>query len=383
MRLGIISDCLHFETPTGEVATENHILLKQFEALATHFESVIICCPFISFNERLTYSIYQSSKISFIKVKNVGGNNVLDKVRIIANIPSWINAFKKVNASSDIVYQRFPNNINIPGLLYFYAIKKPVFATYTGSWDSKNEPFTYRLQKKWLKKYFRGPVWVYSKKIQSGKFRNGISPSYNSSVWEEEDLQVKARIKSIEQNGISCLKLVSVGSLVTNKNHKYILDACKLAKQKGITFQLIIVGDGPLKRHYLNFIAENGLEQDVHFVGKKDHAELRNIYRKSDFILQSPIKEGFGKVPIEGFFHGLTPIISNTEMASYITQNQEQGFVFNTDDDPSVVVNIFSKILDNPAAVITMINMGRSFAKAHTLESWAFEYYKGIEEYFG
>src|SRR4051812_15586057 len=158
MRLGISSDCVHFKTPSGDIATDTHIFLRQIEALAAYFDSVVICCPFANFRDDLSYSFYSNPKISFIPSPKVGGNRLSDKIKLIKVIPEWLRLFKQLDQSSDIVYQRFPNNLNIPGFFYFYFKNKKVFATFTGSWDKDPiASFSTRFQRFLLQRFFRGP----------------------------------------------------------------------------------------------------------------------------------------------------------------------------------------------------------------------------------
>lgn len=382
MRLGIVSDCVHFTTPSGGVATENHILVRQMKALAEYFDAVTMCCPFVPYRQGSSFSAYDDNKFKFVKVPNRGGNSITSKAQLITTIPIWWKAFKEVDKQSDIVYQRFPNNLNIPGFFYFYFKKKKVFASYTGSWDSDKESYSYRLQKYLLKKYFRGPVWVYTTQPQPEKIHPGFSPSYRFAEWEEETQQVQQRLQKIKEQGLHFLNLVSVGAFIGYKNQQYILDACKIAAEKDIPFHLTLVGDGALRKQYEEFVAANHLDKHITFAGRKTYEQLRDIYRKSNFVVQSPLAEGFGKVPVEGFFHGVIPIISNITLASYMTGNGKRGFTF-TATNPNHLVSIFEKILTDPAPIASMIINGRLFAKTQTLEAWAENYYQTIQDYFG
>jgi glycosyltransferase involved in cell wall biosynthesis len=115
--------------------------------------------------------------------------------------------------------------------------------------------------------------------------------------------------------------------------------------------------------------------------GKKNYTELQALYRQHDFVLQAPLKEGFGKVPVEGFFHGLIPIISNTSMAGHITANGERGFLFNASNEGDLAKTLLS-IREKKEVLPVMVEKGRAFAKSQTLEAWAEEYYKTVTNYF-
>ncbi|MBS1627309.1 MAG: glycosyltransferase [Bacteroidetes bacterium] len=384
LRLGIISDCIHFQHPNGKFGTETHILLHQIEALAFYFSEVILCCPVVAFDDKKVATFYSANNIKIIAVPNVGGNAITDKLKLFSTIPKWCKAFKKVNNQTDIVYQRFPNNLNIPGFFYFKLKGKKTFATYTGTWKPyKSEPITYSFQRWLLKHFFRGPVWAYTDEIISNsRIHAGFSPSYTKNVWNEETLQVEQRIKKLETEKLSVLKLITVGALVANKNQQLILNACLQLKKNNIDFTLTIVGDGILKKQYQNFIQQYQLQQQIFLVGKKTSQELRELYRANDFVVQAPINEGFGKVPIEGFFHGLIPILSNLTMATVMTENGKRGFTFNANSEEDLVM-VLTSIFTQQNNLSNIIGEGRNYAISQTLEGWAADYYNTVITYYG
>ena len=128
-------------------------------------------------------------------------------------------------------------------------------------------------------------------------------------------------------------------------------------------------------------IAKNNLKEQVILAGKKNHVALRELYRQHDFVVQAPLSEGFGKVPVEGFFHGVIPVINNIAMAKYMTGNKERGFLFNAADTLELA-DTLTLLRDQPETLITMIKNGREFARSQTLESWAEDYFLTITDYF-
>jgi glycosyltransferase involved in cell wall biosynthesis len=384
-KLGIVTDCIHMLNEKGSVCTENHILLKQLQALSKHFDEVHICCPFVAINNYQVVSEYTESHIHFIPVKNVGGDKILDKIKLIFNILNWFIAFKKLNNKCTIVYQRFPNNLNIPGFFYFHFTKKPVFATFTGTWDYySNEPFTYRFQKKLLQQYFRGPVWAYlSEPSNSKRILNGFSPSYSSKVWNNLSDSISLKINQLQEisTNIFCIKIITVGALVANKNQQFILDTCLLLFENQIPFNLIIVGDGNLKNDYQEFINNNNLQNCICLAGKKTAEELSYIYKQQHIVVQAPIQEGFGKVPIEGFFHGVVPVISEVPVANAMINNGKRGYIFQQNNKQQLF-EIIKSIQQNPKHLIEKIKEGRQYASTQTLESWAKDYKDTVVDFY-
>lgn len=383
MRLGIISDCVHYKMPDGNIATENHILLRQLQALCSFFPETLIACPFGEYSSSKVLSSYSDKTISFYPLPIVGGSSFASKLKLLSTIPTWYKAFKAIDKSSDIVYQRFPNNLNIPGFFYFRIKGKKTFATYTGTWaDFKNESITYWFQKWLLAHFFKGPVWVYAaSKPENKRILEGYSPSYSVEEWEEETVQVQQRIERLKAVGIPVFRFISVGSLVPNKNHSAIIKACAVLKEKKIPFMLTIVGGGYLKDALQDLINDLRLGQEVNLCGKKTAEELRVLYRENDFIVQAPKEEGYGKVPVEGFFHGLIPILNKISMAFLITGNGERGFLFD-ESDANDLANMLLGLRDKVEMFPAMIESGRSYAKKHTLKAWAEEYHEQITKYY-
>lgn len=382
MKLGIISDCIHYKMPDGKIATENHILLRQLQTLCSYFTETLICCPFATYDSTKVVSTYSGKNIHFTPVPLAGGNTINAKLKLLSTLPQWWKGYKKINAFSNIVYQRFPNNLNIPGFFFFLVNRKNVFGTYTGTWrDYKSEPLTYKFQRWLLRNHFKGPVWVYSNETNSKRILPGFSPSYSTTEWDEETDQVQNRIERIRTEGIKIFRMITVGALIDYKNQLTILKACLILKKQNFPFRLGVVGDGPMYEELNSFIKSNNLNEEVRLLGKKDYAQLRELYRQNDFVVQAPLSEGFGKVPIEGFFHGVIPIINNISMASHITANGKRGFLFDATEAQNlvdVIKGIKLRIQDLPQ----MIEKGRAYAQTQTLEAWAENYYETVMNYF-
>ena len=383
-KLAILTDCVHVFSEQGIAGSENHIFIRQMQELAMHFDQVLICCPFVPYTSDMVITYYKQEKIIFHPLPNVGGNRLLDKILLLGAFPEWLKAFREAGRFADIIYQRFPNNLNIPGFFYYYFKKTKVFATYAGTWKNyKGEPFTYRFQKWVLKKYFRGPIWIYQadENIQRQNIFPNFSPSYSLTEWEEEAPRVRSKIDKLKFNTPDHLKLITVGALVPYKNQQFLLEACKILLNEKVNYRLYIVGDGPLRHHFTEYILKNGLSNNVLLLGKKTDKELRELYRNADLLIQSPITEGYGKVPLEGLFHGVIPVLGNKGMAKIIIGQNERGFLFPL-TDPAILATLLKRIPDNRDILIQMIENGREYTRELTLENWGNYYFEKIYKYF-
>lgn len=371
--LAIISDCLHYEDADGAVGTHVHIFCRQMQALGKYFKQVILVCPVIHAHTETPSLSYYPASFVFIKMPIRGGNSIKHKLQILFTIPVWMKAFQKLKEQADYFFLRFPNNISIPGI---YAFRnKKIFALYTGTWQNYlHEPTSFRIQKLLLKYFFNGPVWIYHHKpVEKAKFKITFSPSYSLEEWDNDNAlhATEQRLKRWQSPNYVPVFL-SVGSLLPIKNHILTLEVFKQLKEKNFACKLIIAGDGKLKSQLQEFIDVHQLSDTVILAGHLSTPALKEMYLQSDFIVQLPQAEGFGKVPMEGFFYGLIPFISNTAMAATIVgMNDERGFIVQTTHANEIADFILQKI-ENRYVLVDTMDRARQFAKEYTLEKWAY-----------
>lgn len=373
MRLGIISDCIHFRDKDGRIGSTNHVYVMQMNALAARFESTLFCTPVVDVGpDTPALSYYSQSGIQFLPLPNAGGKTLLDKLHLIKMIPTWFRAFSTLCKQVDIIYQRFPNNLNIPGFFYVVLNKKPAFATYTGTWlGYKGESFTYKFQRWLLKNIYRGPVFVYDFSIKHPRIYPSTSPSYSLADWSAEQVTIDNKLKNLEKRGKETpVQLVSVGALTPYKNHLFLLKACVELKKQGRLFTLNIAGQGKLHSELQHFIEYEGLSDQVNLLGVIPQVELRKYYRKADFVVQPSIIEGYGKVPVEAMFHGAIPLLSPVSIHPFfVGSHNERGAIF-TLDNPQNLVNCILNYTDNLAAWKSAIVAGRAYSNDFTIETW-------------
>jgi glycosyltransferase involved in cell wall biosynthesis len=73
-----------------------------------------------------------------------------------------------------------------------------------------------------------------------------------------ESEQVEVRMRKIEAEGIRVIRLITVGTLIIYKNQLTVLKACKLLKEAGVAFTLVVVGDGPMYGELLSLLNRTG-----------------------------------------------------------------------------------------------------------------------------
>lgn len=168
-----------------------------------------------------------------------------------------------------------------------------------------------------------------------------LSPAYKNiqikeSLTENQFGQIKNKIKIIP-NGVNqfwianrnlnhnidgtCLKILFVGKLRENKNCSALIRASYYLKEKGVDFELTIVGEGYLKENLQK--EASGLK--VKFLGfVSDQEELLKIYKVSHLLVVPSFKESFGLVYVEAMSQGL-PVVYTRGQG--FDGNYEEGVV--------------------------------------------------------
>src|SRR5262249_40854323 len=100
--------------------------------------------------------------------------------------------------------------------------------------------------------------------------------------------------EACQRLGISrdCKKLVWVGRMVPVKGLDILLDACKRARDRGVPFQLYLLGDGPLRGSLEDETKRLQLWDSVSFVGRVENERLGDWYRAADVTILPSRSEG-------------------------------------------------------------------------------------------
>ena len=388
MKIVVITDCLHYKFE-DLICNKNPILTKQLDTLLTNFDKVIFVAPIIpAIDKNDQFNYYSQSlfdKTTFYAVPMAGGDKILDKIKLALIVPKWLKLFWQIR-NFDLYYLRFPNNLNIISFLLYKLLNKKIVITYTGTWKNYlNEPFTYRLQKFFIKYLHSGPAFVYSinKAKKAKNIISSFSPSFTKKECELQRLRIEDRIYCINKLRTEQFQFISVGSVMEYKNQLLAIRLVQYLYQRKLNVKLRIVGSGG---DYLNklkkIVLDDSLEKIIFFEGHKSKNELDKIYQESHFLLHTPKIEGYGKTIQEGFFNGLIPILTNFPYAKFFTGDKnERGWIINQE---SLLTEDFfheiCSIIYNPLLWSSMVNDGFEFASSLTIDSWVKSYLSEINQ---
>jgi glycosyltransferase involved in cell wall biosynthesis len=104
-------------------------------------------------------------------------------------------------------------------------------------------------------------------------------------------------------------RITFVGKLYYPKNLPFWLDVARIISDKNPRVEFEIVGDGPLAQALKTKSGQLGLTNRVRFRGNLPYKDLSEIYRQADLFMLTSYYEGFGRVLVEAYAHGV-PVIA-------------------------------------------------------------------------
>jgi glycosyltransferase involved in cell wall biosynthesis len=104
-------------------------------------------------------------------------------------------------------------------------------------------------------------------------------------------------------------RLICVGRLAEQKGHLSLIEAAGRLHAEGVDFELILVGDGPLRPEIERLIADYDLGERVQLVGWQSNTRVRELIQGSRTMVIPSFAEGLPVVIMEALALG-RPVIS-------------------------------------------------------------------------
>ena len=129
------------------------------------------------------------------------------------------------------------------------------------------------------------------------------------------------------------LRLLSVGRLVAKKGHLYQVAAIRELVRRGVTCQLRIIGEGPLRATLEAAISAAEINKNVELAGEQSPTGVQAAYRWADIFWHTGIvdaqgdRDGLPNVIPEAFAHELPVISSNAGGAGEAVTHEATGLI--------------------------------------------------------
>ncbi len=141
--------------------------------------------------------------------------------------------------------------------------------------------------------------------------------------------------------------LLFIGRIVEKKGLIFLIKAMPEIMLKNPDTELIICGDGPLKKEYERLILKMNLEDSIRFVGyisdeniKIEYLSLSDILIVPSILTKFGDTEGLGVVLLEGLATGTPVIASNIGGIPDIIKDGENGFLTEPENSEDIAKNV-------------------------------------------
>lgn len=205
----------------------------------------------------------------------------------------------------------------------------------------------------WLSRFCKEQERIPRHKIT--RIHYGLAPICTNTVDPEE-------IYSIVNLPESTKLLVSVGRLVKQKGHRFLIQATARLICEGHDVGLIIVGEGPLRGILEERAIRLGIGERVIFVGWRH--DVTRFLHAADLIIHPSLWEGFGLVLLEAMACQKVIVASAVSAIPEIVLDGETGFLVPPGDSESLSFAI-ARILQDDAACKRMGKAGRQRLEDH------------------
>ncbi|WDF57137.1 glycosyltransferase family 4 protein [Mucilaginibacter sp. KACC 22063] len=137
------------------------------------------------------------------------------------------------------------------------------------------------------------------------------------------DLSIFNRRKS-EFSSSKPVKLVSVGRFVKEKNYLQLIENLH---KSNLDFQLTLIGGGPLKSSYEDYINKFDLSARVRLIEWMPQSDLIDLIVNADIYIQYSVSEGMPRTIIEAMALNVPVISTNVGSISGVVKNERNGLL--------------------------------------------------------
>jgi glycosyltransferase involved in cell wall biosynthesis len=95
-------------------------------------------------------------------------------------------------------------------------------------------------------------------------------------------------------SGANPFRIISVGRLIEKKGWRYLIEACALLRDSGLSFDCRIVGEGPDEEALRHLIRELRLNERVHLIGPRSQTQIIDLLAESSLFVLPAIRDQKG-----------------------------------------------------------------------------------------
>jgi glycosyltransferase involved in cell wall biosynthesis len=175
--------------------------------------------------------------------------------------------------------------------------------------------------------------------------------------------------------------LLSVGSLTMQKNHRILLDALAILKEKAKRLRLVVAGGGPLERDLKTATVELGLQERLAFLGVRQ--DVASLLKAADIFIFPSLWEGLPIALLEAMAAGIPVIASDLPVHQRILKDGQLGKLCSA--TPEKMAQAVAAVLEKRGsarqrAALASEEVHLRFDAGRMAEEYLSHYYQAISE---
>jgi glycosyltransferase involved in cell wall biosynthesis len=149
------------------------------------------------------------------------------------------------------------------------------------------------------------------------------------------------------------LRILCVARFEEVKGYTYLVEACKVLKERGLPFECRLIGDGPLVLQIENQIKQSGLSCEVLLQGPRQYDEVIEQFSRADVVVlattptASGKREGIPNVLKEAMACGL-PVVATASGGIPELVDESCGILV-IPRDAAAIADALQRLCDQPA----------------------------------
>jgi phosphatidyl-myo-inositol dimannoside synthase len=169
------------------------------------------------------------------------------------------------------------------------------------------------------------------------------------------------------------LKIICVARLIQRKGQDILIRSIAHLQEKGITFNVDLVGDGDETDNYKLLAKKLKVLQQINFKGYISRETMESEYQYADIFVLPSYNEGMSNSLLEAMACGLPVVVTKVGGTSELVVDGENGYAFPTGDEEKLYL-ILEKIAMEPASLNEMGEKSRRIAESLNWENIVNQY---------
>lgn len=288
---------MHFLESGGLYGAESVVLNLSREMLKNDEYVPVVACIVQHPSEQV--ALYDEARLYGVEAHKIVVNNWKFPIDILAFL------MKSRALKIDLIHSH-GYKASIIGFFAMVLLRTPLLPTCHLWFWGKQSPLKFRMMTAieiFLYRFFR-VITVVSQPIKQTLVERGVRPERIHIIKNGINLDDFMPISAEERQRLRCEctlsdvpVIVNLGRLTEQKAHVNIIRAAKVMKSKGMSFIVLIIGDGELRTELEQRIQECGVENEVRLLGFRNNARI--LLQVADVFLLSSLDEGLPMALLE------------------------------------------------------------------------------------